>query len=133
MIDIEKEVYTPIADALHTAHPDVSVSGEYVKAPSEFPFVSIVEADNYPTLAHRDTADTMRYATLMYEVNVYSNKGVKKKSECKAIMATIDDLMYRMNFTRIALTPVPNLDNASIYRMTARYRAETDGTNIYRR
>ena len=133
MIDIEAKVYTPIATALRTAHPGVSVSGEYVKAPSEFPFVSIVEEDNYTTLAHRDGSDSERFATLMYEVNVYSNKGAKKKSECKAIMATIDELMYRMNFTRLSLAPIPNMENASIYRMTARYRAETDGTTIYRR
>jgi len=133
VIDIEAKIYTPIATALRTAHSGVSVSGEYVKAPSEFPFVSIVEADNYMTLANRDGADSEKFATLMYEVNVYSNKAVGKKSECKSIMATVDSLMYGMNFTRISLAPIPNMDNASIYRLTARYRAETDGTNLYRR
>lgn len=133
MIDVEAKVYTLISAALREAFEGIEVSGEYVKAPSEFPFVSIVEADNYTTLAHADTSETERFATVMYEINAYSNKGVSKKAECKAIMKIIDDLMYRMNFTRIAITPVPDLDNATIYRMTARYRAETDGTTIYRR
>ena len=133
MIDIESKVYGTIAPALRNAVTGITTSGEYVKAPSEFPFVSIVEADNYMSLNRLDTSDTERFATLMYEVNVYSNKGSRKKSECKSILAMIDQIMYRMNFTRIASTPVPNLENASIYRMTARYRAETDGTNIYRR
>lgn len=133
MIDVEAKVYTPIAVALRDAFEDIEVKGEYVNAPSKFPFVSIVEADNYPTPSHLDTSETERFVTLMYEVNVYSNKSVGKKSECKEIMAFIDDLMYRMNFTRIALSPVPNMDNATIYRMTARYRAETDGTTLYRR
>lgn len=133
MIDVESKVYTPIATALRSAFQGIDVSGEYVNAPSVFPHVSIVEADNYTTLAHLDNSDSEKYATLMYEVNVYSNKGARKKSECKQIMATIDDLMYSMNFTRIAMTPIPNMGNASIYRVTARYRAETDGTNIYRR
>lgn len=133
MIDVEAKIYTPIAAALREAFSDIEVSGEYVKAPSEFPFVSMVEADNYPTLAHMDNGETEKYATLMYEINVYSNKSVGKKSECKAIMQLIDSLMYRMNFTRLSLAPIPNLDNATIYRMTARYRAETDGTTIYRR
>lgn len=48
-------------------------------------------------------------------------------------MKVIDDLMYQRNFTRISLSPIPNLENASIYRLVARYRAETDGTNLYRR
>lgn len=133
MIDIESKVYGPITAALRSQFSGIAISGEYVNAPSEFPFVSIVEADNYMSLQHLDSSATEKYATLMYEINVYSNKGSRKKSECKAIMAAIDGMMYSMNFTRIAMTPVPNMENASIYRMTARYRAETDGTNLYRR
>ena len=34
---------------------------------------------------------------------------------------------------RISLSPVPNMKNATIYRLVARYKAETDGTNLYRR
>ena len=109
------------------------MSGEYVKAPSAFPHVSIVEQDNYPTLEHLSTSDKELFATLMYEVNVYSNKSTSKKSQCRNIMKVIDDLMYQRNFTRISLSPIPNLENASIYRLVARYRAETDGTNLYRR
>lgn len=133
MIDIEKEIYTPIATALRASFPGINVSGDYVKAPSEFPHVSIVESDNYTTLTNRYNSDAEKFATLMYEVNVYSNKGVKRKSECKEIMAVIDEIMYRMNFTRISLAPIPNMEDATIYRMTARYRAETDGENLYRR
>ena len=133
MIDIEAKVYTPIAAALRAAFPGISVQGNYTKSPSAFPFVSIVEEDNYTTLTHLDSGDTEKYATLMYEVNVYSNKTQGRKSECKAILSLIDSMMYSMNFTRIVLSPVPNLDNATIFRMTARYRAESDGTKIFRR
>ena len=72
-------------------------------------------------------------AQVMFEINVYSNKTEGKKTECKAIMKVIDALMYGMNFTRISLAPVINASKPTIYRMTARYRAETDGTNLYRR
>lgn len=133
MIDIEKMIYTPLAAALREAFPGISVSDEEVIAPSEFPFVSVVEADNYLTLEHLDTADSERYATLMYEINVYSNKTVMKKKECRSIMATISQWMYQHNFTCIATAVVPNMNNSSIYRMTARFRVETDGTNLYRR
>mgnify|MGYP000006473276 FL=1 len=133
MIDVESQIYTPIAVALREAFPEINVSGEYVKAPSSFPHVSIVEQDNYPTLEHMSNGDREKFATLMYEVNVYSNKSTSKKSQCRSIMKVIDDLMYQRNFTRISLSPIPNLENASIYRLVARYRAETDGTNLYRR
>lgn len=133
MIDVESKVYTPIAVGLRNAFSGIFVSGEYVKAPSSFPHASIVEMDNYTSTDRMDTSDTERFATIMYEVNVYSNKAVGKKTECKEIMAFIDDLMYKMNFKRLSLAPVPNMDDATIYRMTARYRAETDGTTLYRR
>lgn len=132
MIDIERLVYNPIAKAIREQFPGAFVTGEYVRSPSQFPHVSIVEADNYVSWEHLDSSDTERFATIMYEVNVYSNKAGTKKSECKSIINLIDEMMYRMNFTRTTMTPVPNMYDSSIYRITARYSAKTDGTNVYR-
>ena len=133
MIDVEAKIYTPVAAALRANFLRIEVSGDYTKVPPKFPFVSMVEADNATSQNRMDTSDVERFATVMYEINVYSDKADGKKSECKAIMAFIDEIMYRMNFTRIALAPVPNLSKSTIYRMIARYRAETDGTRLYRR
>ncbi len=132
MIDIESLIITPVAKAIRAEYENAFVTSEYVKAPTQFPHISIIESDNYTTVAHIDSADNERFATIMYEVNVYSNKTSGKKSECRKIMDIIDKMMYSMNFTRTALTPVPNLEDATIYRLTARYRAETDGETIYR-
>ena len=109
MIDIEKLIYTPIAEALRKRFKGISVSGEYVNAPPKFPYVSIVEQDNYMSANRLDSSDREKFSTLMYEVNVYSDKA------------------------RISLSPVPNMENGTIYRLVARYRAETDGGTIYRR
>ncbi len=132
MIDIENQIYTPIAKALRSKFPGIIVSGEYINAPPDFPYVSIVEQDNYTTQAHMDSG-SVEFSTLMYEVNVYSNKSVGKKAACREIITFIDNLMYSKNFRRISLSPVPNMENATIYRLVARYKAETDGTNLYRR
>ena len=72
-------------------------------------------------------------AQVMFEVNVYSNKAEGRKSECKSIMAAIDEVLFKMNFKRMALTPVPNMEDATIYRLVARYRVATDGKHFYRR
>lgn len=133
MIDIEQEVYTPIAEKLRKRFPGISVSGEYVNAPAKFPHVTIIEKDNYTTQSHLDSSNTERYATVMYEVNVYSNKAGKKKTVCREIMGVIDEMFYKKNFTRISMPPVPNMENGTIYRLVARYRAETDGVAIYRK
>ena len=49
MIDVESQIYTPIAEALRAQFPGILVSGEYVNAPTRFPYVSLVEQDNYTT------------------------------------------------------------------------------------
>lgn len=132
MVDIESQIFTPIAQEVRSQYPGAFVTGEYVKAPSKFPHVSIVEADNYMTQRHLDTSDEEKFSTIMYEVNVYSNKASGKKTECRNIIGLIDHMMYARNFTRLTMTPVPNMEDATIYRITARYRAETDGTKLYR-
>lgn len=131
MIDIENKVYTPIAKALREKFPGISVNSSYVNSPPSFPHVSIVEQDNYAV--HLDTSDKERFASLMYQVDAYSDSRNRKKEDCRTIIAFIDDMLYGMNFTRISMAPVPNMENASIYRLTARYRAETDGKNIFRK
>ena len=133
MIDIENQVFTPIAKALRKQFPGVTVSSSYVHAPKCFPHVSLVEQDNYLSVEHLDTNEAERFATLMYEVNVYSDKASGKKTECRSIMKVIDDMMYQRNFRRISISPITNMENATIYRLVARYVAITDGTTMYRR
>lgn len=132
MIDVENWIFDPIADAVRSEFPGSHVAGEYIRAPSRFPHVSLVESDNYMSEQYLDSSDAEKYATVMYEVNVYSNKTTGKKAEARSILKLIDSMMYERNFTRTAMTPVPNLEDSTIYRLTARYRAVTDGTNMYR-
>jgi len=131
MIDCENEVYTRIARVLREKFPGINIAGEYVQAPSGFPHVSITQSDN-SVVSERMTGSA-EMAQVMFEINVYSNKTEGKKTECKSIMKVIDDVMFSMNFKRQALTPVPNLEDATIYRLVARYRAMTDGHYFYRR
>lgn len=133
MIDIEKLVYTPIADALRKRFKGIVISGEYVNAPPKFPYVSIIEQDNYTSANRLDSSDREKFATLMYEVNVYSDKAGSKKAVCREIMGVIDEMLCKRNFIRLSMSPVPNMENGTIYRLTARYRAETDGETIYRK
>ena len=134
MIDIEKQVFNQIAPALRTEFPDIFVTGEYVNAPSRFPAVFIVEQDNTVNRASRDTTNVENFADVMYQVDIYSNKNKGKKSECKAIAAIVDEQFAALGFTRSFLNPVPNMDDATIYRMTGRWVATVSKNNVvYRR
>lgn len=133
MIDVETPLFNHIASSLRKQFPGIAVSGEYVNAPSKFPYASIVEQDNFMSPDKLDSSAEERYATVMYQVDVYSNKSGTKKSEARKIIGFIDRLFFSKNFTRLSLNPVPNLENATIYRLTARYTAETDGKTFYRK
>lgn len=131
MIDCENEVYTRIARVLRDKFPGINIAGEYVNAPSSFPHVSITQSDN--SVVSEQMTGSAEMAQVMFEINIYSNKADGRKTECKAIAKVIDDIMFKMNFKRMELTPIPNMEDATIYRIVARYRVMTDGKYFYRR
>ena len=134
MIDIENAVFNRVVTRVREVFPDIFMAGEYVKSPSSFPAASLVEMDNSIRIDTIDSGSNENHANVMYEANVYSNKTAAKKSECKAIIALIDEEMLAMGFTRVSLTPVPNEYDTSIYRMVGRYRATVSSDmKIYRR
>lgn len=134
MIDVETELFSEVSSKVRAKYPNLYMTGEYVKSPPDFPCVSMVEVDNATFRNTQTTEGQENHAAVMYEVNVYSNKTKGKKAECKAIISFIDELLMERNFTRIMLEPVPNQDNATIYRMLGRYRAVVSkNKTIYRR
>ena len=134
MIDIENEVFDRVAKRVREQFPNIFMVGEYVKSPSSFPAVSLMEMDNSIRESTVDSGSNENHANVMYEMNVYSNKTTGKKSECKAIVALIDQEMSAMGFVRSTLTPVPNEYDSTIYRMVGRYRAAVSSNHkIFRR
>jgi hypothetical protein len=134
MIDIENQVFDRVAKRVREQFPDIFMVGEYVMSPPSFPAGSLVEMDNSTRETTIDSGSNENHANVMYEANVYSNKTTGKKSECKAILALIDEEMTAMGFVRSTLTPVPNEYDSTIYRMVARYRAAVSADHkIYRR
>jgi hypothetical protein len=134
MIDMENEIFAEVSRKVREAFPNIFLTGEYVKSPSSFPCASLVEVDNSAYRQTQTTEGKENHAAVMYELNVYSNKTKGKKAECKQIVAFLDEILMGLNFTRIMLEPVPNQDEATIYRMLGRYRAViSKNKTIYRR
>ena len=122
MINIENEIFDVVSNAILNEYPDALVVSEYVKSPLRFPSVSIVEIDNTAYDRTQSSGNLENHADVTYEVNIYSNKTSGKKSECKAIASLIDNEFATLGFSRTMLQPIPNVDDATIYRMTGRYR-----------
>ena len=125
MIDLENDIYDYVAKALRAAHSGIDVTAEYVEVPAKFPHVSIVEADN--SVLQRMRTDNIENAvSVMYEVNIYSSKPGVRKTEAKAIANTIDSTFAGIGFTRTFRGQIPNLKDATIYRVLCRYEAVID-------
>lgn len=104
------------------------MSGEYVDAPAKFPAVTIEEVNNSVYQKMR-TLHIENAASVLYEVNIFSNKVGYKKAEAQGIISFIDDILSSLGFTRTMCNPLPNLADATIYRLTARYEAVVDKDN----
>lgn len=132
MVNIENELYTEVATALRTSYPSISIYGDETRVPSSFPCVSFYEADNYTFMGGYDSAGE-KFATVMYEVNVYSNSLNGKKTEAKDIMSIVDGVMMKRGFTRMMKNSIV-MDDATIYRLVCRYTANvSNNETIYRR
>ena len=125
MIDIENDVFDTVAEALRTAHPGISVFGEYVEMPAKFPAVTLVEAD-HRVLENYRTLNIENAVASMFELNIYSNKATGKKAEAKAIADIADTVMASIGYTRTFREQIPNLKDATIYRIVCRYQATVD-------
>lgn len=125
MIDLENDIYNAVATALRTAHAGVFTASEDTPVPPKLPAVSIVEADNR-VFERMRTENIENAASVMYEVNIYSNKASGGKTEAKAIAATADAAFTSIGFTRTLMNQVPNFNDAKIYRIVCRYEADID-------
>lgn len=134
MIDVEDEIFGEISAKVYEKYPDLFMTSEYVESPASFPCASLVEMDNAVLRDSQTASGRENHASVMYELNVYSNKAVGKKAECKEIIAFIDEILMGLNFTRMMLEPIPNWNDATVYRMLGRYRAViSKDKTIYRR
>lgn len=131
MIEIEAKIFSPIYTALKAQYDGIYVTSEPAPVPSKSLAVSIVQMDSYSSPRKQDNTLTEKFATVMFQVDVYSNLQSGKKSKCKEVMGVVDKMMFDLNFMRLSLTPVP-MEDSGYYRLTARYRAETDGQTFYR-
>ena len=123
MIDVENLVIDTISKALKaSAYSSTLVVSDYTDTPSSFPCVSVIEMDNYTYRRTQDNDLKEHHTSVMYEVNVYSNKSSGSKSEAKKIMEIVDTAFQNMKFTRTVKQAIPNKDK-TIYRIVARYEA----------
>lgn len=147
MIYPENFIFDMVADVLREEYADrkILVTGEYTDTPARFPAVTIIQSDSRERIQSR-TINGEQAATLMYEVTVYDNTVGYKKMHAYEIMETVDAVMTgritpegrQLGFYRTMCSPIPNLQDSTIFSLVARYQGVDkpeyleDGTIIHR-
>ncbi len=126
MIDPEALVYAEIAASLRASYDKLFVTAEDVDVPAEFPAVTVQMIDNSVDRKMRTAEEIENSAKVAFQVDAYSNKVGYKKSEVKDLIEAVDTKMKELGFERTMCSPVTNLLDTTIARMTARYEGEVD-------
>lgn len=134
MFEIQREIFTTVANAVLASYSTCRISNSFLYAPSQFPCVAMVFSDDGMTYKMRDSSHADNFRDITATVDVYSNKADGKKTEAESIMQIVIDTLSPLNFNMVSCKPYSNMNNASIYRITATFTATVDKDgNIYTR
>lgn len=130
MIDIYPQIYqeldTHIADYLKSEKcanvlkkKKVKLQPEFNANTTVFPYITIGEKGN--TYADSELDNHELHSSLVFDINIYDN--TKNKMEiCSKLSLVVNDYMAnKMGLRRTFNEPMPNLADATIYRITQRY------------
>ena len=128
MNDIEPAVFTAIKELFTTlgataCHGRVTVRSTFRGVTEDFPLCTVEETDSAVHTPTLDSGGKENHTRLTYEVSIYSNSKTDKRGEARAILSAADGVLQGFGFTRVYCRPTPNLADASIFRLTARYEA----------
>lgn len=130
MIDIENRVATMVYNAIMDSdYSGAYVDSEKANVPPRFPAVYVIQTDSYEPRKARSSSRKEAFNRIAFDIEVYSNKASGKKSEAKAIMKIIDEVMTLDGFRRTALHFVDLTDttnNTVVARLLSRYTAQVD-------
>ena len=123
MIDIESDVVAQVQTNVRTSYPSLTVYSEYLRKPASFPHVTLIEMSNTSYMPTATSGYANNHARLMFSMEVFSNKRNGKKAEAEHIANLVDETMIGLGFARTMKQPIANLEDATIYRIVARYQA----------
>lgn len=134
MTDYFNEIFTLVATEVRSKHEGTQVMGENTRTPSEFPCLTLDETRNVAMDEYEDSSLVEKFTGVTYKMQVFSNKTVGKKAECRAIFDTADSVMRRLGLRRKTFTTTPDIYNSTIYQITVTYEGviSSDGV-IYRK
>lgn len=134
MIDVfalQKELQTLIFTPIHNEYSECAMLNAFTSAPPKFPCVVIVLSDNGTTSHMRDSSGDDNFHDITLTIDVYSNLVNGKKTQTEAIMNMVRGVLLPMNFRQISCRPRSNMNDATVYKLTAIFTATVDNNNTF--
>jgi len=130
MIDFEVQIFNKVHAVVAPLCAGKKFVSKQLVSPTAFPAASLIEMDNTTVRNRQSSTPRENYALVTYQLDVFATK----KSECRNVFAAADDMMLKLNFSRMSGRYIDNPSNPDVFRYTARYEAEVDPEgNLYRR
>lgn len=121
-----QEVITDIFDSVYNAvtaeFPNADLATGYVNQPSSFPHVQMWEESNTTPRLGMNLGGDECFSNVVVHFEYFDNalNGMSMEN-VKKIAQIVDPIMRRFGYRRTYYAPVPNFDDASVYREIARY------------
>ena len=130
MIDAETEIYDAVVEYVEDHYPELAGKinwfNDYVQTAEVFPAVTLVERENRTHQQAQTNENVEEMAVLDYEANIYTNTMENRKQDARLIALAIDEAFQHLKFRRRMLSQIPNIGEASIFRMQGRWSVRID-------
>lgn len=126
MIDVEDIILNRIDKVLANAGFNDVLGSTYQDLPAEFPWVFMEQEDSYEEPEYHNSSRVNNRDSVVFGVDIYSNKKKASKAECKKILAVIDAEMVSLGFSRLVAQPMRPTSEMYKARLFARYRGIVD-------
>lgn len=122
MKDETTNVFDAVYNAVIAVFPTADLSTHYVNQPASFPHVQLWDESNTTPRTGMNLSGDECFSNIVIHFEVFDNmldgEGVEN---VKKIFSLIDPVMRLQGYRRTYYAPVPNYDDASVYREIARY------------
>lgn len=126
MINAEEAIFDAVYQQIVSVLPGERFVSQQVPDITQLPTASLYEISNVTVRARQGSTPGETHSRVGYQMDIYA----ETKSECKSIYGLADEIMTRLNFTRVSGNYIDNAGDVSIHRYTARYEAEVDENGI---
>lgn len=122
MYQVTTDVFDAVYNAVTAEFPSADLATHYVNQPAAFPHIQLWDESNTTPRSGMNLSGDECFSNVVIHFEVFDNflDGVGV-DHVKRIMAIIDPVMRLQGYRRTYYAPVPNFDDASVYREIARY------------